>query len=171
MPRRFFRKFAMKRDDVAGHWFLRPIEHLLHDQRLWGIRRKTVVPAFAIGLFAIWVPFPAHLLIGVVGALLFRVNIPVAAATTFINNPFTIGPMFLLAYGLGALLLGQEGESPEIAMSLDWVTHTFLGIWEPMLLGCLILAIASSAVGYVVLDLIWRSSIADYKKRKQSERN
>lgn len=171
MPRRFFRKFAMKRDDVAGNRLLRLIEHLMHDQRLWGIRRKTVVPAFAIGLFAIWVPLPVHFVIGVVGALLFRVNVPVAAATTFINNPFTMGPMFLLAYGLGALLLGQEAGTLDIEMSLDWVSHTFLGIWQPMLLGCLILAIASSSIGYVVLDLVWRSSIADYKKRKQNERS
>ena len=51
MPRRFFRKFAFKRHHVSEQWFMTPFRHLLHDHNLWGIRRRTVVPAFAIGLF------------------------------------------------------------------------------------------------------------------------
>ena len=55
-------------------------------------------------------------------------------------------------------------------MSWDWVTHTFVTIWQPMLLGCFILGIAAAVVGYVILDLFWRSSIADYKSRKRNSR-
>ena len=35
-------------------------------------------------------------------AVPLRVNLPVALATTFYTNPFTIGPLYLLAYGIGA---------------------------------------------------------------------
>ena len=39
MPRRFFRKFAFKRHHMSEQWFMSPFRHLLHDHRLWGIRR------------------------------------------------------------------------------------------------------------------------------------
>jgi uncharacterized protein (DUF2062 family) len=39
-----------------------------------------------------------------------------------------------------------------------------------MLLGCFILGTAAAVVGYIVLDLLWRSSIADYKARKRNNR-
>ena len=34
MPRRFFRRFALKRETYKGQWFLAPFSHLLHDSRL-----------------------------------------------------------------------------------------------------------------------------------------
>ena len=100
MPRRFFRKFAFKRHHVSEQWFMAPFRHLLHDHRLWGIRRRTVVPAFAIGLFVAFMPTPGHTLTGALLALGFRVNIPVAALATWVSNPLTMGPMYYFAYRL-----------------------------------------------------------------------
>ena len=90
MPRRFFRKFAFKRHQLSEQWFMTPFRHLLHDHRLWGIRRRTVVPAFALGLFIAFMPFPGHTLTGALLALAFRVNIPVAALATWVSNPVTM---------------------------------------------------------------------------------
>jgi uncharacterized protein (DUF2062 family) len=170
MPRRFFRKFAFKRHHVSEQWFMTPFRHLLHDHRLWGIRRRTVVPAFAIGLFIAFMPFPGHTLTGALLALAFRVNIPVAAIATWVSNPVTMFVMYPSAYQLGRTLLAEPDRHVSFAMSWDWVTHTFVTIWQPMLLGCLILGAAAAIVGYVVLDLLWRSSIANYKTRKQNSR-
>jgi hypothetical protein len=170
MPRRFFRKFAFKRHHVSERWFMAPFRHLLHDHRLWGIRRKTVVPAFAIGLFIAFMPTPGHTLMAVLLALGFRVNIPVAAIMTWVSNPVTMGPMYYFAYRLGRRLLDAPLRQFQFEMSWDWVTHRFVTIWEPLLLGCIILGAISAIVGYVTLDLIWRSSIADYKLRKKDSR-
>ena len=170
MPRRFFRKFAFKRHHIRDQWFMAPFRHLLNDQRLWGIRRKTVVPAFAIGVFIAFMPTPGHTLMGALLALTFRVNIPVAAVATWVSNPVTMGPMYYYAYRLGRNLLNTPLREFQFEMSWDWVTHTFLTIWQPMLLGCVILGIAASVVGYVVLDLFWRSSIANYKTQKRNIR-
>lgn len=93
MPRRFFRKFAFKRHQVTERWFIYPFRHLLHDHRLWGIRRRTVVPAVAWGTFVEFLPIPGHVLVAVLGSLKLHCNIPVAALTTFISNPVTIGPI------------------------------------------------------------------------------
>ena len=108
MPRRFFRKFAFKRHELVDRWYLAPFRRLLHDHRLWGIRRKTVVPAFALGLFVSSFPFPGHVAVASVAALLMRINVPVAAVTTFIVNPITMYPVFYFAYRVGAWLLSIQ---------------------------------------------------------------
>jgi uncharacterized protein (DUF2062 family) len=170
MPRRFFRKFALKRHQVSEQWFMSPFRHLLHDRRLWGIRRRTVVPAFAIGLFIAFLPTPGHTIMSILSAIAFRVNIPVAAVSTLVSNPVTMGPMYYLAYQLGQYLLDTPFQEFQFEMSWNWVTHTFVTIWQPMLLGCIILGIAAAVIGYIVLDLFWRLSIADYKTRKRNAR-
>jgi uncharacterized protein (DUF2062 family) len=170
MPRRFFRKFAFKRHHISKQWFMAPFQHLLHDQRLWGISRKTVVPAFAIGLFVSFMPTPGHTLMGALLALGFRINIPVAALTTWVSNPVTMGPMYYFAYRLGRSLLDSPLQEFQFAMSWDWVSHTFVTIWQPMLLGCFILGISAAIVGYFTLDWFWRSSITTYKLRKRDNR-
>lgn len=170
MPRRFFRKFAVKRDFFHAKWYLAPFSHLLHDQNLWGIRRRTVVPAFSIGLFVGYMPFPGHALLAALLALAFRVNIPIAALTTFVSNPLTAGPMYFLAHRLGRFLLGMEPRPFEFELSLEWFLAGFAENWQPMMLGCFLLGSALSLVGYVTLDLAWRASIADYLSRRRLRR-
>ncbi len=171
MPRRFFRKFAFKRHQVSEQWFMAPFSHLLHDHRIWGIRRKTVVPAFAIGLFIAFMPFPGHMLAAALLALALRKNIPVAVLATWVSNPVTMFAMYPAAYQLGRAILDAPVREVTFELSWDWVTHTFVTIWQPMLLGCIIMGTAAAIVGYVALDLLWRSSIANYKTRKRNSRH
>jgi len=170
MPRRFFRKFAFKRHELSEKWFLAPFRHLLHDHRLWGIRRKTVVPAFSLGLFIAFLPFPGHVLMAVLVAVPLRINIPVAALSTFACNPLTVYPMYFFAYQLGALLLGVAEQPFQFEFSYDWVVNTFVTIWQPLLLGCFLLGIVAALVGHVGLDVLWRTSIGNYKERKRGGR-
>ena len=147
-----------------------PFRHLLHDPRLWGVQRRWVVPAFAVGLFIAWLPFPGHTLMGALAALALRINIPVAAISTWVSNPATMPPMYYLAYEFGARLLNVEERPFGFELSWAWVADTFVTIWQPMLLGCVILGLVSSAVGYVVLNGFWRLSLANYKTRKRRKR-
>jgi uncharacterized protein (DUF2062 family) len=155
MPRRFFRKFALKRHQFGERWFFAPFR---------------VVPAVALGAFFAFLPFPGHPIWASFAALALRVNIPIAALTTFISNPLTMGPMYFFAYRLGALLLGVPQKPFDMEMSFEWVTHTFVNIWQPMLLGCLLLGTASALVAYVTLEFVWRSSLGQYKSRKRAQR-
>jgi len=171
MPRRFFRKFAFKRHDMAERWFMAPFRHLLHDHRLWGIRRKTVVPAFSLGLAIAFLPFPGHVFQAALLALALRVNIPVAAVATFACNPLTMGPMFFGAYELGAALLGLDPGPFSFEFSLAWVQTVFLQVWLPLMLGCALLGSVAAVVGYITLDAFWRYSLHDYKSRKRNGRS
>ncbi len=171
MPRRFFRKFALKRQHFHGHWYLAPFDHLLHDQRLWGVRRRTIVPAFALGLFIAFQPFPGHTLIGALLALAFRINIPVAALTTFVSNPLTIGPMFIFSYQLGRRLLRLEPLPLDFELSWGWLSSSFIHIWQPLMLGCVLLGSLAALIGYVSLDLLWRASITDYLAARRARKD
>ena len=170
MPRRFFRKFGFKRHEMSRQWFMKPFQHLLHDHRLWGIRRKTVVPAFSLGLFVACLPFPLHPVIAALAAMALRVNIPVAALTTFVVNPLTMGPLFYFAYQVGAYLLSIEPGPFTFEMSLDWVANTFGSVWQPLLLGSVLIGSLAALVGYIALDALWRYSLHDYKSKKRSNR-
>jgi uncharacterized protein (DUF2062 family) len=144
---------------------------MLHDHRYWGNRRKTIVPAFSLGLFVACMPFPGHFIYATLAALVLRINIPVAAVTTLIINPLTAGPILYFEYQLGALLLSIESGPPQFELSIDWVTHTFVSIWQPMLLGSVLVGAVVALLGFVVLDALWRNSLANYKSRKRNRRH
>lgn len=171
MPRRFFRKFAFKRDQMHGQWYMAPFRHLLHDHRLWAIRRKNVVPAFALGLFFAFLPVPGHILIAALTALLLRINIPVSAVSTLVINPLTLGPAYYFCYQVGLWLLAAEAQPFAFELSLAWLSNQFVTIWQPLLLGCLLVGALVSMVGYVALDLLWRASLADYLSRRRLRRS
>ena len=167
MPRRFFRKFAFKRHELSERWFMTPFRHFLHDHRYWGIRRKTVVPAFAWGVFVAFLPIPGHMLIAALGGLLLHCNLPVAVLATFVVNPLTIGPIYYFTYRVGAILLSIEPGPLEIELSIEWMTNTLASIWQPLLLGSIFVGAIAALIGYVVLDVLWRYTVVDYKTRKQ----
>ena len=147
-----------------------PFRHMLHDHHLWGIRRKTVVPAFSLGLAIAFLPFPGHFLVAALAALALRVNIPVAALSTLIVNPLTVGPLFYFAYELGSVLLGIETGAFYFELSLDWVRNVFTTVWLPLMLGCVLLGSAAAVIGFVGLDALWRYSVHDYKTKKRNKR-
>jgi hypothetical protein len=58
-------------------------------------------------------------------------------------------------------------------LSLAWLGDKFVTIWQPLLLGCILLGALAALVGYIVLDLLWRASLADYlaAKRRHDQRD
>lgn len=172
MPRRFFRKFRLNRDDLRRRWWVAPFDHLLHDPNLWGIRRRTVVPGFALGLFIAFQPIPGHILVGIIVAALLRFNVPVTAISTLAANPLTMGPIYYAGFELGNKLLGLPARPLQFELSFAWLTDRLATTWQPLLLGCLVLGTLVATIGYIALDLLWRASISDYlarrRQRKQS---
>jgi len=147
-----------------------PFRHLLHDHRYWGIRRKTVVPAFALGVFVAFLPIPGHFLIATLGGLALHCNLPVAAISTFIVNPLTIGPIYYFTYRVGANLLSIEPGPFNIELSIEWMTNTLASVWQPLFLGSIFVGAIAALISYVLLDVMWRFSLADYKNRKRKNR-
>ncbi len=163
MPRRFFKRISPKYRDNKEAWYLRPIQALIHDPSLWATHRKAVVPAVALGIFVAFIPLPIHPLLAAGGAILIRVNLPIALVTVWINNPLTIAPIYYSGYVLGSFLLGQP--PPE---TTDWQVLIVEGLW-PMVVGLLCLGSLLAFLGYFSLNAFWRWSIGmRFKQRRKS---
>ena len=117
-------------------------------------------------MFIALLPLPGQTLIALLAALLLRVNVPVAAVTTWVTNPVTMGPVFYWEYSLGRLILDIPRRPVEIDLSWEWVTSGFLAIWKPLLLGCFISATIVASLGFVSVSVIWRLIVAARYRRR-----
>jgi len=110
-------------------------------------------------------------------AVAFRVNLPIAIVVTLYTNPFTIVPLYYVAFKLGQLVLGDSSsEMPSmtfdidgndfagwLAAAVDWLSS----IGKPLLVGLPLLALLLSAVGYAVTRLAWRwYVVSEWQRRK-----
>jgi uncharacterized protein len=137
---------------------------LLDRPWLWRINRRTVALGAALGVFFGFLIPIAQIFFSAIFALLLRANLPVAAIATLVSNPFTYGPIFLLAYRTGALLLGEVPDpSQEAAIDIDvevpgdvqsWAER-FSAIGKPLMLGLVVFAVTGGVVTWVAVNLIW----------------
>ena len=133
---------------------------------LWHFNRHSVAKAFAIGLACMWIPFPGQSVFAAALAILFRANIPMSVALVFVTNPVTGPPMFYGAYLVGAYLLGHP-PIPHFQMNLEWLESTIGQIWEPMLVGCTVVALMSAVLGYYGIQFFWRFHISQKWRERQ----
>src|SRR3989337_924298 len=121
MPRKFSRKSLPTAASVRENRLVAMFGSLLRHPNLGHLSRDSVAGAVAIGLFAGLVPGPLQILTALALAIPLRRNLPVALLMTFYTNPFTIVPLYVLAYGYGALLLGGGDARPRIEpFDMDW---------------------------------------------------
>jgi uncharacterized protein len=155
MPRDFLNRVLPARAYLREQWFLRPFNVLLHDPALWATHRKNVLKAFALGLFASFLPIPGQTILPTLIALWLRVNVPVTVAASWIANPVTSGPIYYTCYRLGSWLLGTPRRKFRIEFSLEWLWSEISHIWQPLLLGSLVLGIAVTGCSVFVLNRFW----------------
>ena len=166
MPRKFFRRFLPDSETVRTHQYLAWCGSWLHHPNLWHLNRHSVAGGVAIGLFAGLVPGPFQMLTAALFAISLKKNLPVALATTIYTNPFTIPPLYLLAYGYGRLLLGVGHTPAEIAPFAwnwsDWIgssealLHWTLSLGKPLAVGLVALALTLAVAGYFAVQIGWR---------------
>lgn len=146
---------------------MRPFRVLLDHPAYWSLNRRSVTRAFALGLFAAFVPLPIHVLLATFAALILRLNIPAAVAGTLLTNPLTMVPLFMTAHWVGARLLDVPHRHVAFEMSWDWVTTTLVTIWKPFLLGCAVMGTLSALAGYLLLGGLWHITLVmKYHERK-----
>jgi hypothetical protein len=168
--RSFFKRLLPEPDRIRDHRQLRHFGSLLHDPNIWHLNRRSAAGGIAVGLFCAFIPLPVHMIVAAGAAILFRVNLPLAVVLTWITNPLTFAPVFYFAYQLGSRILHEPVRNIAFAFSIQWLQEVFVHIWQPLLLGCLILAVLSSLTGYFATILLWRILLlrqwSDRKTRK-----
>ncbi len=168
MPRKLIKRYLPDHHKVRNHKHLKCFGSLLHDPNIWHLNRRSVSGAFFFGLLCTWVPVPFQMLIAAAVAIMVRVNLPVSIGLVWISNPITMPPMFYFAYKTGAWILSSPAHEFNFELSFEWLKHELGYIWEPFLLGCLVLGLLSAIGGYLFIRIMWRFHIFQYiKKRRQ----
>jgi uncharacterized protein (DUF2062 family) len=163
MPRRWLKRVlpdVEKYRDTAVARFLGP--RFFHPA-VWHLSRHSVAGGFAIGLFCGLIPGPLQMLGGALGAVWFKRNLPVALVTTLYTNPLTIIPLYLLAYQVGAFVMGPSADAaspPSLGGLAPGQWAEALGAWslslgKPLLVGVPLLAALLATAGYLVVHVGW----------------
>jgi len=177
MPRKFFRKYLPSHESVRNNKHIARFGGFLRHPNLWHLNRHSVAGGVAVGMFSGLVPGPLQMLAAALLAVPLRVNLPVALATTLYTNPFTIGPLYVLAYLIGRLIIGSDGRMlsppPEVQWSqlgdsLDAYLRWIMTMGAPLAVGLLALALGLAALGYACVQIGWRAYvIRAWRKRRQ----
>jgi uncharacterized protein (DUF2062 family) len=171
MPRRIIKRFMPDHAKIRDHKHLRILGPLLDDPNLLHLNRRSVSGAVAVGLFMAWVPVPFQMVLSALAAILIRVNLPISVVLVWITNPLTMPPMFYFSYKVGAWTLGQPPIDVQFELTWEWLGQSLGTIWPPFLLGCFIVGIVSSMLGYIIINQLWRAHvIQNWKARKEKRR-
>lgn len=169
MPKQFIKRFMPDHHKIRTHKSLRVFGTLLHDPNLWHLNRRSVAMGIAIGLFVAFIPLPMHMLIAAAMAIPLRANLPLAVGVVWVNNPFTLVPMYYFAYWLGARLIGSsvEPRQTDLDPGIDWLLNEGWDILEPMFIGGVLAGLASALLGYSCIRLLWRAHVVHQLRQKQ----
>lgn len=178
MPRKFFRKYLPSHQSVRNNRHIARFGGFLQHPNLWHLNRHSVAGGVAVGMFSGLVPGPLQMLTAALLAVPLRVNLPVALATTLYTNPITIGPLYVLAYLIGRLIIGGDAAPLSTPPEMDWshleasldaFLHWALSMGTPLAVGLPALALILAALGYACVQVGWRAYvIRAWRKRRQA---
>jgi len=161
------------RESMERNRFIRPFGARVLRSELWRFTRRSVPRGVALGaLVGIIAPF-AQILFAALLALPVRANVPVAALTTFITNPFTTPFIWIAAYQVGKFILRIDAAT--FAQPMTTAVHTSeLGSWIQWLTGAapitafglVVIAVVTAALGYVLSAFGWRLWIGRKRQRR-----
>ena len=152
------------RESMQRNRLLRPVAHRVLAPELWRFTRRSVPRGVALGMVT-GILFPvAQIPLSAVLALPFRANVPTAALTTFITNPFTTPFLWALAYWIGKLTLRLDqvvpGSPVQDAASSGWMQWLMSDAAPAIAVGLLIVTAVMAVGGYLLSALGWRLWVA-----------
>jgi hypothetical protein len=177
--RKHLKKYLPNHDAVHGNRWLRPFRNSLLHPRLWHLNRHSAAGAVAAGMFCGLIPGPLQMIGAAVCALVFRVNLPLALLTTLYTNPFTIVPLYVLAYQIGRIATGDstgfvDPPALDITHFVAWTEAMqtwMLGVAKPLGFGLILLATSLAVGGYLLTKAAWRFYlIRAWRRRNLSRR-
>ena len=132
--------------------------------------------AFSIGVFIAFSPFLGlHTILATAIAFFFRFNKIAIYTGTFINNPFfTLVPIIIASYAVGAFFLGRPMSLPDEGLELlknphifsgDYYRRLFVESWNivwPFAVGGTVLSVVCSGLAYPLTLRALRA----YRRRK-----
>jgi len=111
--------------------------------------------AFAVGVFIAFSPtFGLHILSCLIVAWAFRLSKLVLITATFINNPWTIVPMYGFCIWFGSKIMGREIAMPQIAWNELTLYSAYVVIkpyFWPFVTGTLVVGGIAAVIAYFLI--------------------
>ena len=113
--------------------------------------------AFALGVFIAWTPvIGLHTLIALGMAFLLGLNRVAVLAGTFVNNPWTIVPIYSASAYVGSVLIGADPDAPRFEGLTGWGDlWELLGQFRPWIVpltaGTLVLGVLSALLSFPIV--------------------
>jgi uncharacterized protein len=152
-------------DKLRASRSLRWLGPLLDRPSLWHLDRRSVALGAAIGVFFGFMIPVAQIFASALFALVLRANLPMAALCTLVSNPFTYGPIFVLAYRTGMVLLGDvptldaelmvEQSAEEAFRAPATWGQQLGGIAAPLAIGLAVFAVSGGALAWILVNVLW----------------
>jgi hypothetical protein len=170
-PRLVVKRLAQLLHERRHHWYLRLFGERLTDTHLWSMNRHSITAAFGIGVGVSFIPLPVHMILAAMAAVWWRLNLPVAIASVYLVNPFTMVPVYFAAYRVGAALLRYRPHHFEFHLTWNWLEHGLGPAWKPFLVGCLVCGIVCGVTARLALECFWRiATMRRYHRRHERRR-
>lgn len=140
---------------------------------LWHFDARSLAGGASLGLFIAFTPtIPFQMLLACVGALYFRVNLPIALLACWVTNPITAVPIYMSAWRLGHFVLYAIPYADEYLAAYGEAKRgrVIMGsfcLWT----GCLILATAAAIVGNVLIRWLWKGAHLHRPHLRRPDRN
>ena len=168
MIKNVIKRLFPKLDSVKEEKILKIFGPAVLQPNLWHINKKSVSRGFAIGAFCAFLPIPGQMIVAAFLAITFAGNLPFSLILTWISNPLTYTPMFYLSYKVGKFFIHTEIDydfnNKEVNLLSD-----LMHIWEPLLLGSLILGIIGSSLTYILIRLYWRHYVLKIWAKRRND--
>lgn len=169
--KKHFKRITPNKATLQKHKLLKPIAHLLGNPRIWHFNRKAIALGVAIGFFFGSLPIAGQMLLAAIVAVMWRANMPVAVAATWISNPVTMPFFYTANYYFGAWLLRQ----PSIKVSdIDWTLEGLLElggeILVPLYLGSVVVGLVLFTLAILSIRVMWRVHIVSHLKVRKNRK-
>jgi uncharacterized protein (DUF2062 family) len=158
--RGWFSRQMPTREEMAKSRWIKPFGGRVMRSEYWRFTRRSVPRGVAVGLWVgIFALIPGVQIIGsALMSLPLRANIPIAAAMTFLSNPFTTPFLLAASYFVGGRMGigGHQGFPGSEAGLSEWLAWIFSDAALATVSGLFIIASVSALIGYVGTTLFWR---------------
>ena len=152
---RRLRALTPSRKQLEASPWLRGLAPYLADPKLWQWSRRSVALGVAVGLFVGFLIPVAQILLAAAAAVVLRVNVPIAAASTLVTNPLTIPPIYYAAYQLGAWATGTSATAAVSLADPVSILQSLGSIGVPLFIGLAITACFAAVASYVLISRAW----------------
>lgn len=153
----FLKKIMPSKEALQKNRFVQWLNPwLTHSPNYWKFNMASVSRGVAIGVFNAFMPMPFQTLIALLLAIPLRANLILTFGLLWINNPFTVVPIYLLTYKIGAWMLNEHLEHVGTHVSWAWLSHQIGHVWKPFLLGCTVTGLFFGIISYFVILIFWK---------------